>query len=352
MSSPTRPTSSSFRVFAAAALRIWLAFTIALLATVRTGAAPLDEPIKPLAVPTNVSQAKASLGAALFYDVRLSKNNDVSCASCHNIASGGADPGKARSVGTAGALGPINAPTVLNAGANFVQLWSGAEPDLAAVVRRVVKGAKLFNTNFAEIVNKLQADQALVQRFQTVYGSAITENGIVDALVNYQAALVTPSRFDAYLRGDAMALSPEERLGYERFKSLGCIACHQGSNVGGNMFQKFGVIQDYLAQRGNLTDADAGRFNVTKQDADRGVFRVPSLRNVALTPPYFHDGSAATLADAVDVMIKYQLGRSVSRIDRDALVAFLQSLSADPADLRRLAAWATQAPPPTSGAAK
>lgn len=301
-----------------------------------------DEPLKPLPSAAGLDERKVVLGAKLFHDPRLSKNNDVSCASCHNIALGGADAGRAKSVGTGGQLGPVNAPTVLNSALNFVQLWSGAEPDTAAVVRRVVKGPKLFATTFPDIVAKLKTDGEYQRAFELSYGGSITEAAIVDAMVQYQRALVTPSRFDQYLRGDVNALTAQEQYGYERFKALGCIACHQGVNVGGNMYQRFGVMRDYLAERGGLTDADAGRFNVTKQESDRGVFRVPSLRNVALTPPYFHDGSAATLPEAVDVMIRYQLGRSVPSKDRDALVAFLQSLSALPAELLRLAALHTK----------
>ncbi len=297
-----------------------------------------EEPIKPLPPVPVLDAKKVDLGRRLFNDPRLSKNGDVSCASCHDFANyGGADP-RPRSIGTGGAIGAINSPTIFNSQFNFAQLWSGAEPTLEAVVSRVVKGPKLFATTFPDIIAKLERDELYKNQFKTAYGTAASEANIIDAIATFERTLVTPSRFDKYLRGDMTAITDEEKYGYDRFKNLGCIACHQGINVGGNMYQKFGIVGDYLTQRGPLTEADAGRFNVTKDEADRGVFRVPSLRNVALTAPYFHDGSAKTLPDAVDVMIKYQLGRTVAQKDRDALVSFLRTLSADPEQINAIVA--------------
>ena len=154
-----------------------------------------------------------------------------------------------------------------------------------------------------------------------------------DALAVFQRSLITPSRFDRYLRGDANAISGDERRGYERFKAYGCVGCHQGVNVGGNMLQRFGAMNDYFADRVKagvaLTDGDRGRFNATKKEADMHVFKVPSLRNVALTAPYFHNGSAATLEDAVDVMFRYQLGRTAPADDKALIVKFLKSLTGE-----------------------
>lgn len=295
-----------------------------------------DEPIKPLPAVAKLDQGKVLLGARLFRETKLSKNNDVSCASCHDFAGAGGADARPRSTGTGGALGPINAPTVLNSLFNAAQLWSGAEPSLEAVVNRVVKGPKLFNTTWPEIVAKLDKEEGYRHEFARVYGASPTENTIVDAIVTFERSLVTPSRFDRFLGGDGSAISSIEKTGYDKFKSYGCVACHQGRNVGGNMYQKFGILGDYFADRGNITDADAGRFNVTKDQADRGVFRVPSLRNVALTAPYFHDGSAKSLEAAVEVMFKYQLGRSAPAEDKAAIVAFLRSLSADPQQLQTI----------------
>lgn len=159
-----------------------------------------------------------------------------------------------------------------------------------------------------------------------VYENGVTEDTIIDAIVAYESSLITPNApFDRYLRGDQNALLPKAQEGYRLFKAYGCVSCHQGVNVGGNIFQKFGVLGDYFADRGNITEADYGRHNVTGQEADRFVFRVPSLRNVAETPPYFHDGSAETLEKAISVMVKYQLGRPIPAEDVQRIAEFLRS---------------------------
>jgi cytochrome c peroxidase len=158
----------------------------------------------------------------------------------------------------------------------------------------------------------------------------LQSKNIQDALAVFQRSLITPNgRFDKYLRGDKTAITADELKGYQLFKSYGCVACHQGVNAGGNMFQLFGVMGDYFAKRGNITEADYGRFNATKNPADKHMFKVPSLRNVALTAPYFHDGSAKTLSDAVDVMFRYQLGRPAPQADKDYIVKFLHTLTGE-----------------------
>jgi len=142
--------------------------------------------------------------------------------------------------------------------------------------------------------------------------------------------LLTPSRFDRFLQGQEDAITVEEKAGYGKFKSYGCVACHQGINVGGNMFQKFGAVNDYFGKRGgNITEADLGRFKITGRETDRHVFKVPSLRNVALTAPYFHDGTATTLEQAVEVMFLHQLGRSAPQEDKRLIVQFLRSLTGE-----------------------
>jgi cytochrome c peroxidase len=187
-----------------------------------------------------------------------------------------------------------------------------------------------MGTTWPSIISKLSSDPALVADFQTAFGRPIDEAGVKESLGVFQRSLVTVnSRFDKFLRGDASALTAEERKGYELFKSYGCIACHQGANMGGNMFQTFGVMNNYFAERGNLTDADLGRFRTTGNDRDRHVFKVPSLRNIALTAPYLHDGSAQTLRDAVDVMFRYQLGRTAPDEDKAMIVQFLGTLTGE-----------------------
>ncbi|MNF98236.1 Cytochrome c551 peroxidase precursor [compost metagenome] len=159
----------------------------------------------------------------------------------------------------------------------------------------------------------------------------MTQANIQNAIASFERTLITPdSRFDQYLQGKADALSRDEKTGYLKFKQYGCIACHQGINVGGNMFQKFGVMGDYFKARGNSSEVDLGRYVVTREVEDRNVFKVPSLRNVALTAPYFHDASARSLEDAVDVMFKYQLGRTASEEDKGLIVLFLKTLTGEP----------------------
>ncbi len=187
-----------------------------------------------------------------------------------------------------------------------------------------------MGSNWAEVVTKLNKDAALAAEFKQIYPEGVHAKTIADALAVFQRSLVTPNaRFDKHLRGDKNALTVEELKGYQLFKSYGCVACHQGVNVGGNMFQTFGVMGDYFSKRGNPTEADLGRFNVTKNEADKHAFKVPSLRNVALTAPYFHDGSAATLGDAVDVMFRYQLGRSAPAQDKELIIKFLHTLTGE-----------------------
>ena len=174
---------------------------------------------------------------------------------------------------------------------------------------------------------KLSQDEIYVKEFDALYAEGISANNIQDAIVAFERSLVTPnSRFDKFLRGDKSAISASEKQGYDLFKSYGCAACHQGANVGGNMFQKLGVVANYFADRGHITVPDGGRFNVTKREEDRHVFRVPSLRLVALSEPYLHDGGEKTLEDVIGVMAKYQLGRSIPKEHIDLIIAFLKTL--------------------------
>lgn len=297
-----------------------------------------NEPLKPLPLDTKLDQKKVALGARLFGDVRFSKNNDVSCMSCHNFTKEGGGDARPRSLGTGGAVGPANSPSVLNAELNIAQLWSGAIPTLDDQVGRLVKNPVVFNTTWADVLSKLQKDEGYRSAFAASYKEGLTEKTVTDALVTFERSLITPSRFDAYLRGDSSKITADEKKGYEKFKTYGCVACHQGMGIGGNMFQQFGVLGNYFKDRGNIQKPDFGRFNVTNDPADKFVFKVPSLRNVEYTAPYFHDGTAKTLQDAVDVMFKYQLGRSAPAEDKELIVKFLKTLSADPAQLKSIEA--------------
>jgi cytochrome c peroxidase len=288
-----------------------------------------EEPIKPLPTDVKLDAKKVLLGEKLFNDKRLSRDNTLACAGCHNLSKGGVD-GLQTSVGIGGAKGLINAPTVFNASLNFRQFWDGRAASLEEQATGPVHNPLEMGSNWAEVTGKLSKDDALASQMKQSYPDGMQPKNIQDALAVYQRSLTTPNaRFDKYLRGDKAALSADELKGYQLFKANGCVACHQGVNVGGNMFQTFGVMGDYFGKRGNVSAADLGRFNVTKNEGDKHVFKVPSLRNVALTAPYFHDGSAQTLGDAVDVMFKFQLGRPASAQDKELIVKFLHTLTGE-----------------------
>lgn len=296
------------------------------------GAAPAatSEPIQPLPSPPAQDPARVEIGRRLFHDARLSGNGRVSCASCHDLGKGGAD-GRARSMGVRGKLTDVNAPTVLNSAFNFRQFWNGRADSLEAQIDQVIRNPVEMDSRWEDVVSKVAQDAGYRSAFAAAYRDGVTQANIQNAIASFERTLVTPnSRFDRFLRGDANAITAAEKAGYQRFKQYGCVACHQGANVGGNMFQKFGVMGDYFGQRGKPTPADLGRYLVTRVESDKHVFKVPSLRNVALTAPYFHDGSAKTLDEAVDVMFRYQLGRTASREDKESIVRFLHTLSSQP----------------------
>jgi cytochrome c peroxidase len=299
-----------------------------LLGALSARAASLDEPLRPIAADPSLDVRKVEVGARLFVDTRLARDDSVACSSCHDFTQGGADP-RPRSVGAFGALSGVNAPSVFNSGFNFRETWNGSARSLEEFLDRLISNPKVFASNWQEVTGKLARDPTLREQFTAAYPDGITRENVIDALATYVRSLVTPSRFDRYLRGERDAITADELQGYVKFKSYGCVACHQGMNVGGNMFQKFGVLGDYFHDRGNETPADAGRFAVTKREQDMHVFKVPSLRNVALTAPYFHDASAPTLEAAVDVMFRYQLGRTAPPEDKAAIVKFLHTLTGE-----------------------
>lgn len=286
-----------------------------------------DEPIQPIPIPEPLNprqRAIVALGEKLFADPRLSSNDTTACVTCHPLQKGGAD----RQRFSRRALGdptPVNTPTIFNLSLNFRLFWNGRVRTLEDQIR--IAHLVDADTRWPQVFEKLQQDPAYVEDFATVFADGLTIANIQAAIVAFEKSLITPnSRFDRFLRGDPNAISPREAQGYALFKSYGCAACHQGANVGGNLFQKFGVMGDYFKDRGDLTQADAGLFNVTGQEDDRNVFRVPSLRLVALTPPYLHDGTAATLQEALKIMAKYQLGRPISDEHIELIIAFLKTL--------------------------
>ena len=284
------------------------------------------EPIRPLPEQAGGDPARIALGTRLFFDARFSRDNKQSCASCHRFDKAGTD-GLAVALGADGKPGQFNTPTVYNSSFNFRQTWTGRHTSIEGLLDHVIARPNVFATSWEAVASRLAGDPALSDEFRKVYGDAISAPYVMDALGQFLRSLSTPSRFDRYLRGDNEALSVEEKAGYAKFKSFGCAACHQGINAGANMYQKFGAMRDVPGLR--ASGADLGRFEITGREADRHVFRVPGLRNVALTAPYFHNGSASTLEEAVDVMFKYQLGRSATEQDRDLIVRFLHTLSGE-----------------------
>jgi cytochrome c peroxidase len=291
--------------------------------------APLDEPLKPLPTVPEQNPLQVELGRRLFNEPRLSVNNSLSCASCHRLEIGGADD-KALSFGFKGEPLTINTPSVFNASLNFRQFWNGRADTLETQAHEVVQSPSEMGSHWEHVVQMLSADPDYRSAFTKAYPDGVTMNNVQSALATYERTLISAnSRFDQYLSGNTEILTLDEKYGYQRFKDYGCIACHQGVNIGGNMFQKFGVMGDYFQVRGNPTEADLGRYLVTKAEEDRNVFKVPSLRNVAVTAPYFHDGSAKTLEEAVDVMFKFQLGRVPSDKDKDLIIKFLKTLTGE-----------------------
>lgn len=289
-----------------------------------------SEPINPILAPQYMSEGKVQLGEQLFHDPRLSSDNSISCASCHNLANGGADKHPV-SLGVNKAPGIANAPTVFNTGLNLAQFWDGRAQTLDDQVNGPIHNPVEMNSNWPQITDKLMRDEELRQRFLEIYKDGITGTNIRDALATFERSLLTTNApFDQWLQGKEDALTKQQIKGYRLFKSYGCVSCHQGANVGGNMYAHFGAVDDiqtYFQTRGTGESAvDLGRFNVTGAPSDKHLFKVPSLRLVVKTAPYFHDGSVETLPEAIHVMAKYQLGRDIPDPHVEAIVSFLHSL--------------------------
>jgi cytochrome c peroxidase len=299
-------------------------------ATADRSSIPFDqEPITPVPRTVALDAGKVRLGAMLFHDVRLSRGDVLACASCHRLAEGG-DDNRARSPGIDNEPLNFNAPTVFNAVLSFRLNWRGNFRALEEQIEAVLLDPHLMNTSWEELLSKLRADEAYREAFSAVYGGAPEPAHVLDALATFERSLLTPdARFDRYLRGDRDALEAEEERGYELFKEYGCVACHQGVSVGGNLFQKFGIFYDPFSGREAVSEADLGRLAITGKEDDRHVFRVPSLRNVGVTAPYFHDGSAASLEEAVEAMARSQLGRSLTEHEIASIVAFLRTLTGE-----------------------
>ncbi len=285
------------------------------------------EAVQPLPDSIPVDAAKAALGERLFHDKRLSKDDTISCASCHDLAKGGTDQVQ-YSTGVGNALGGINSPTVFNAAFHVEQFWDGRAADLVEQADGPVNNPIEMASDWDAAKVKLEQDAEFTAAFMAVYPQGYTKEACTEAIAEFEKTLVTPnSRFDLYLKGNEDALTEQERAGYATFKERGCVMCHVGKAMGGQSFERMGRKADYFAKRGNLTDADNGRFNVTKDESDRHAFRTPTLRNIALTFPYFHDGSTSDLTEAVDVMATSMLDVTLSEEETMNMVAFLGTLT-------------------------
>jgi cytochrome c peroxidase len=267
-----------------------------------------EQPITPVPEPPAADPLRLALGERLFQDRRLSHDQRLSCLSCHDTRTNGTD-GQTHDVGQDGTVLRMNTGTIFNAALSFRLSWEGKYRTLEQQAEASLSNPKVMATSIEEVVGRLKADPATVGQFHEAYGHGPDRAGLLDAIATYERSLLTPgSRFDRWLSGDSSALSAEEEEGYRLFASLGCVSCHQGVNVGGNLFERHGIFHPLAAPQPE-------------------ILRVPSLRNVAVTAPYFHDGSAPTLAEAVRKMAAAQLDQSLPIEQVTAIVAFLNTLT-------------------------
>jgi len=289
------------------------------------------EPVRPIDRSLETDPAKVALGYALFHDTRLSVDNTVSCATCHALETAGVD-NKQYSEGVDAQVGGVNAPTVYNAVYNFVQFWDGRAKTLAdQAAGPPLNPIEMASTSFDEIIAKLEKDRKFATEFRKVYPDGLTEANITDAIEEFERTLITPdSRFDKWLRGDDQALTAEELAGYELFKEYDCATCHVGPNLGGLSYELMGLRRHYFEDRGlELTVEDNGRFKETQLERDRHRFKVPGLRNIEHTWPYYHDGTRLTLEDAVCDMGRYQSDVDLTQTEVDNITSFLKTLTGE-----------------------
>jgi cytochrome c peroxidase len=292
---------------------------------------PLPDP-KTLGLDEN----KVNLGNALFHDGRLSRDNTISCASCHNLAMGGTDH-QQFSTGINNSRGHINSPTVFNSSYNFKQFWDGRAEDLVAQAQGPVHNPLEMGSDWTDFLNKIKDDEKYKDLFEKAYGTEkITGEKLAESIATFEESLITyGSKFDQYLSGNDFALNEDEKEGFELFKKYNCNNCHTGISLGGTTFQKMGRYRDYFDDRAHglngliklkVTKADLGRYNVTNDEADKYKFKVPNLRHIKETYPYLHDGSILDLHRVVDIMGEYQVGKKLTKDEIDLIVQFLNTL--------------------------
>ncbi len=291
------------------------------------GSSRLDGTVFAIDAATGLNPAKVALGRTLFHDTRLSKGDELSCASCHDLKKGGTDQ-QSVSDGVRGQKGPINSPTVYNARYALAQFWDGRAKDLQEQANGPVNNPLEMGSNWEEALGKLRADGAFVAEFARAYPDGLSGQSVTDAIAEFEKSLVTPgARFDRYLGGDESALTDDERRGFVLFRSNGCDTCHVGRALGQRSFEHFGRYSEGCASKGAEQPVDLGRYNVTKAEGDRHHFKVPTLRNVAITFPYFHHGSTSDLTEAVKLMGRCQLPVPLSDQDAGDIAKFLRTLT-------------------------
>lgn len=288
-------------------------------------ATPRPEPVQPIKPAVITEPEKVELGKKLFFDPRLSMSGIISCNTCHNLSLGGTDNLKT-SIGHKWQAGPVNSPTVFNSSLSIAQFWDGRAANLKEQAAGPIQAEVEMAMPHTLAVDVIKSIPGYVDIMQQVYGSPeVNLDRITDAIAAFEETLVTPnSRFDQWLMGDDNAITAKELAGYQLFKNSGCVACHNGAALGGTSFQKMGLVEPY-----KTSSPAEGRAAVTGKDQDRFSFKVPTLRNVELTYPYFHDGEAATLEEATDIMGRLQLGRKYSDEEIEMLVAFMKSLTGE-----------------------
>ncbi|AGH37594.1 Cytochrome c peroxidase [Bibersteinia trehalosi USDA-ARS-USMARC-188] len=287
----------------------------------------LVQPI-PDSIPTDPK--KVALGDKIYHDGRLSADGTIQCHTCHQLDKGGVD-GLQFSTGIDGLKGGINAPTVYNAAFNFVQFWDGRAADLADQAKGPpLNPVEMGGKNWEQLLSNFRKDPAFMQEFLAVFPK-FDEFSLTDAIAEFEKTLITPnSAFDKFLKGEQNALTEVQKRGYEHFKNAKCDTCHTGINMGGQSYEVFGLYADYFRDRATpITDDDRGRFNQTQDPADMHRFKVPTLRNVALTAPYMHDGTVTDLREAVRIMGKYQSNKNFTEQELDEITAFLESLTGE-----------------------
>lgn len=287
----------------------------------------MSEPLCPLPDSSRIHEPWAALGELLFREPALSGDSKVACSDCHLSGHGLADE-KPLSHAPHRKKSTVNSPTLYNVVYSYRLTWGARYDSLEEHLDDLMKNPDIMASSWETASAHLKEVAPYRDRFRDVFPDGVTAANVRTALLEYERSLVTPDApFDEYLAGREHAISEEAERGYRLFKTYGCASCHQGCGVGGNMVERLGVLGDYFADRGGIRAGDEGLFRKTNNERDRHVFRVPSLRNVALTAPYFHDGSARTLEDAIGQMARYQLGRELERDDTRSIAEFLRTLT-------------------------